>query len=415
MKKLSRLFKYQIAFLAIGTIYISSINGSALAETQNPYEDTDFSYNSISSSHWENTDVGEYPISLDSEEWCELSSMEAHMVCDMPEEYAKGLTTEELVEYAVNYPFLMDVLAFDKLEDGMKHLEKKSGVFKELFARADAEKELIKEYKRMDIDYKLVAKGDSIKTDYDSQMFIEEYMGLNYDLLSRNEIKEFVKEYGKKYEKMNNLLDDSKLTTIFYECIQESMGEVPTNAIPDTVEASIIESTDIGGASFTKISSSICARCGQSQQYGTIIVDTKKVYAYKWIASGYSDVDIKNMDSYMEKSYPSFKKLRSATGKYNCHSYAWYKKTNKNKYWISNPANIYNNTNKWTPWRIPMRTLQAGDRITFWNENGLQHSAIVNSSTKCTSKIGHYGLYKTTITEMKDMYEASTTKAFIPN
>lgn len=61
-----------------------------------------------------------------------------------------------------------------------------------------------------------------------------------------------------------------------------------------------------------------------------------------------------------------------------------------------------------------MRNLKAGDRITFWSGSSLLHSAIVNSSTNCTSKLGHLGVYKTTITEIESFYSSSSTQAYIP-
>lgn len=72
--------------------------------------------------------------------------------CNMPREYAQSLTTEELVDYALNYPFLMDLIAFDHMEDGMNHLAKKSSLFAELFSRSDCCEELLAQYLNMDIN-----------------------------------------------------------------------------------------------------------------------------------------------------------------------------------------------------------------------------------------------------------------------
>ena len=123
--------------------------------------------------------------------------------------------------------------------------------------------------------------------------------------------------------------------------------------------------------------------------------------------------DIEKLDKATAKIYPTYTKVSSASSKYNCHSYAWYYESEKNIYWINDPKNIYNNTNYWKLWKKTMRDIKSGDRITFWKNGSIQHSAIVNSSKKCTSKLGHLGVYKTTISEMKNMY-GSTTSAYIP-
>lgn len=78
----------------------------------------------VSLEDWVNTDIGEYPLDANSAEWSQLSSIETAAACNMPKEYAQSLTTEELVDYAVNYPFLMDILAFDHIEDAMDQLTK---------------------------------------------------------------------------------------------------------------------------------------------------------------------------------------------------------------------------------------------------------------------------------------------------
>lgn len=129
----------------------------------------------------DNTNIGEYPVNVNFPEWSQLSYSEAAAACNMPKEYAKSLTTEELVDYALNYPFIMYILAFDSIADGINNLAKKSAVFEELFSRSDCFDELIAEYLNMEIDYIELAESDDIcKTNYDSELFIEAYLGLNY-------------------------------------------------------------------------------------------------------------------------------------------------------------------------------------------------------------------------------------------
>ena len=100
------------------------VEGAILSsETSNkPYIEMDYNLDIVSEEDWENTSVGEYPIDILSAEWNNLSYSEAASAYNMPMEYAESLTTDELVDYALNYPFLMDILAYDNIEDGMNHL-----------------------------------------------------------------------------------------------------------------------------------------------------------------------------------------------------------------------------------------------------------------------------------------------------
>lgn len=207
------------------------------SETPNkPYIEMDYNLDIVSEEDWENTSVGEYPIDILSAEWNNLSYSEAAAAYNMPMEYAESLTTDELVDYALNYPFLMDILAYDNIEDGMNHLVNKSGVFEELFSRTDCYDELLDEYLELQIDYVAVAESNDIcETDYDKELFVEAYMGLNYNLLSNEQAKKFVEEYGNNFSDRNTEYQDSELAMIFYEAVEEKMGIIPEDAVPESV------------------------------------------------------------------------------------------------------------------------------------------------------------------------------------
>lgn len=393
-------------------------DGETTVLTENeviPYMEMNYNLDLVSKEDWENTNIGEYPIDMHSEEWSQLSSSETAAACNMPKEYAESLTTEELVDYAVNYPFLMDILAYDNIVDGMNHLANKSAVFEELFSRSDCFDELLTEYLNMQINYLDVAESDDMcETNYDSELFIEAYIGLNYGSLSEEQTEKFVEEYGNKFSNMNSECQESVLSTLFYEAIEEKIGGVPESAVPESVAAKFIDSADASDDTLITAASTTCSVCGASQSSTSIIVNGKTVYCYKWLSGGYTTSDIAKLDKYIADYYSSFSKVRSASSKYNCHSYAWYSTGTSNAYWINSPSPIYSNTGYWTLWKVPMRNIQSGDRITFWSGSTLLHSAIVNSATNCTSKLGHYGVYKTTISEMKSFYGSSSTEAYIP-
>jgi hypothetical protein len=46
----------------------------------------------------------------------------------MPKEYAVSLSTDDLCKYAVNYPFLVDIMLFNSIGDGINSLKEKSTV-----------------------------------------------------------------------------------------------------------------------------------------------------------------------------------------------------------------------------------------------------------------------------------------------
>lgn len=380
-----------------------------------PFEEMDYNLDIVSEEDWKNTDIGVYPIDVRSAEWSQLSYSEAAAACNMPMEYAKSLTTEELVDYAINYPFIMDIFAFDSIENGMNNLENKSAVFKELFSRSDRFEELLAEYLNMEIDYMELTETDDIcETKYDSELFIEAYFGLNYGLLSEAQAEKFVEAYGNKYSNMNSECQESTLSTLFLEAIDEKQEMIPASAVPESVAEKLVDFDDASDTSSMLTYLTSCSVCGASLSSTSITVNGKTVYCYKWLSGGLTSGEVAQYDKYIANYHSSFSKVRSASSKYNCHSYAWYSTSTSNVYWIDDPSPIYSNIFYWTEWKIPMRNLKSGDRITFWSNSSLLHSAIVNSPTQCTSKLGHYGVYKTTISEMKSFYGASSTQAYLP-
>lgn len=388
------------------------VNESAVKQ-EKPYIEMNYNLEIVTKEDWKNTGVGEYPIDVLSEKWNTLSYSEAAAACNMPIEYAKTLTTSELVSYALNYPFLLDIFGYDSVADGMNHLVNKSGVFKELFSRTDCYDKLLDEYSNLKVDYKKVAETyDMCATNYDAELFIEAYMGLNFDLLSREQINTFVEQYGNNFADRNSKCQDSVLSMIFYGAIKEKIGVVPENAVPKSVKT-YLDPTELGGI-LDPIVAGVCEQCGASFLFKTIKVNGENVECYSWLSGGLTSADITYLDNYVASAHPTFTKLRSASSKYNCHSYAWYSTSTSNNYWIQDPEPIYGNTNYWELWNSAMRPIQSGDRITFWSGQNLLHSARVTSSTRCASKIGHWGVYNTSISEMVSYYGASTTKAYIP-
>lgn len=139
----------------------------------------------VSIEDWENTDIGEYPLDANSAEWSQLSFSERAAVCNMPKEYAQSLTTEELVDYAVTYPFLMDILGFDHIEDGMDNLAKKSYLFEELYSRADCFDELLTEFSEL-------AESDDMSDNYfGPKLFIKLYLSIKYDSLTGDQAAKY--------------------------------------------------------------------------------------------------------------------------------------------------------------------------------------------------------------------------------
>ncbi len=78
-------------------------------------------------------DICLYELSPLNEEWSELTYSEQLEVCNMSEEFLSTCSTEDLSEYVLEYPFLLDIYGFDSTGQGINHLINTSNVCKEFF------------------------------------------------------------------------------------------------------------------------------------------------------------------------------------------------------------------------------------------------------------------------------------------
>lgn len=115
---------------------------------------------------------------------------------------------------------------------------------------------------------------------------------------------------------------------------------------------------------------------------------------------------------YMFEEFPQIPesdKLDDPNYSYNCHSYAWYNRSEDNTYWINLPNDFIDDPH--CSDELTFSQLQPGDIVTYWtdgyyydNDGNLQngyhcaHSAVVESISGnkivCVSKWGPAGLYR---------------------
>ena len=138
---------------------------------------------------------------------------------------------------------------------------------------------------------------------------------------------------------------------------------------------------------------------------------------YEWVSGDYNNEQMAQLDLALQSDY-NITKLRDATTKYNCHSYAWYSQSSNNKYWIEDPANFRTNWFTSTGWTnvIPSNA-KNGDKVDYYvNDNNRPHSAIVYDAANnlFVSKWGPAGLYIHSPTEGPRNYWANQLGYYRP-
>lgn len=109
---------------------------SVLAATSTGSDNTNFSYEPV----------------LKSQQWVETENHATRVgFCQIPQSTLNSMSTEELVEAILDYPFFMDIYAFDNVNIGMQVMASSFNGLQELANRSDAADVLLEKYESMEV------------------------------------------------------------------------------------------------------------------------------------------------------------------------------------------------------------------------------------------------------------------------
>lgn len=341
------------------------------------------------------SDVIEFYDSTKSKpEWYNcISRAERGEMLQLPDYMLSNMSTDTLIDAVIEYPFFSDIYAFDNPQDGIDILFETFNGAKELAQRSDASEALMKKYEEEPV----ITKDSSVDTTDFSVLFRFSNMDclLSQDFivenLNENSLEELSEIVVDKYEQK---LDDSTIysnytSTMFFQLMNIDIDS--SNLISET--ENILNSRN--SISSTKEPTNGYVTTPNGSQ---VLV---QIYDYDPIAYLSMSEIVAQSRKYKEE-YPNITLLRNPTGKYNCHSYAWYSQSTNNNKWMNNPRaymtdGSYNYTNN----------PGVNNRVVYFDGYGtLEHSAIVKERLSgpsqnnfldmvvVESKWGMLGLYK---------------------
>ncbi len=289
----------------------------------------------------------------------------------LPDEILEKADTATLVEAVLGYPFFSDVHLFDNTQVGYEILYDSFNGMRELASRADAPIILLEKYINEPVDNEYVFRLNDyeilLAQDFVINSLSEEQMSILLDAVS-----------DKCIEKSTSSSYSDKSARKFYD-----MAEI-------TVDDEAIL-TDIRESASTNATSGTV-----KTPNGTSVAVT--VHTTEPLTAG----EIVEYNKQTDTEYPAATRLRSATGKYNCHSYGWYSTSSSNNRWMPNPSAY------WTDGSYSITTNpQVGYRMVWFRNGSVQHTGIVttrlsgpplyndySSLVKVTSKWGKAGLFE---------------------
>lgn len=310
---------------------------------------------------------------INSPEWSQMTRIERVAACQLPAEELHNLVTDELVQVVLDYPFFVDARAFNTNREGFLRVLAESTALQELLNREDNVDSLISRYATTDVE--TVAATLSEDNDFSELWKLE-------ILLAQ--------------PKFSNLMDEQQVVKVFEIAEEKHEAKCSNPELYQGVTGVFYQSVnEHSGASTYAYNSYVQTPNGSD------------VLVYVWQSSDgdFSTTAKQELADEVAVAYPNATRLRHATIKYNCHSYAWYSTSASNIRWMPYPGAFI--TDGSYP-ELTKMTTSVGSRIVYYDTvdgsyGTPTHTAVIYSykdypksrrTFVVESKWGSYGLYR---------------------
>lgn len=361
------------------------------------------------SANWDVTGV--YPIDVYDETWADMTFAEQLETVALPDELVDSLSTEEMAEWVLSYPFLGDIFLFDSAEASMDYFSRTSYLFRTFFAREDVIEVLLNKFDELQINYRMLTEDNVdgsdvfIESGYFKELFLQRYFATVIEELSENEklvLREILEE---KYTEKSGICEDFTTATLFYGDVLSEYGEIP---------AELVFQTDVFSYELVEEQENLDAIAPYSEGFsnsGQIVAYNQGYYyagsyskygvaanCYMFFSGDLSPEEVQNSINYNATHHSSWVRVSDPTRKFNCHSYAWLQQSISNVYWLNTPSAFASSSA--FSYIGANGGANNGDHIIITDSYGApQHSLIATSTgTDCNgintiSKCGSSGIY----------------------
>lgn len=319
--------------------------------------------------------------------------------CNVPEDLLLNMSTQELVDLLLDYPLLGDLMLFSDINEGISVMKQNSNVLSELLSREDGASLLLEAYS----DFKPIKETK----------LINEIVNKAKD--DNNEIMDIIED--EKYDDVLEEMTDSISENLFLEAIlaQEdvmkqlnstelnNLREVAAETVEEKAESPIYASiattiydvaeetncVDVLGNIPIEVDSVEENDCVRANTDVATVYTPNKTPVKVTTEDYYGDIHSLFDTVAMLADYPDVKVVANANNQYNCHSYAWYKQSTSNKYWMNDPSAYWKDGSY-----SSTSTKRAGERIVYFNNKTSSgkkvnpiHSGIIYSINGSTVKV----------------------------
>lgn len=333
-----------------------------------------------------------YKITPEDSEWRDFKTTEEmYKACQIDTEILENMSTEELAKAVADYPLMINIYAYDSMEQGVEAIRRQFDGIDELLERNEAIEGLCAYLEKFSDREEASKLGENFGMKCDYCMTLIDYTYKKQSYISDTDSKRIMNVY----KEIEALCDDGLVSEgyISFDYLRDLSVEGFWNNRSKSAPGKDVIDTDIS----TNV-----------KKVGTQIISTPKgtkitLDKYEFVSSSAASYINKQMDA----DYPNAVRIGTATAHYNCHSYAWYRASQYNTCWMeSSQAMSYIIDGSYSS--VSNFNNIVGAKVQYMDKDGcFVHSAIVNSqrSTNLTflkqgigfevkSKWGKAGLYR---------------------
>jgi hypothetical protein len=136
------------------------------------------------------SDAWNYPTRPGTEEWNKLTSLgEMIAVCQVPEDVLAKMSTKGLVETAINYPLIGNIIFFNDKQGAINDILKQSNAIQALLQRPDAGTEMLARYRTME-----TSPSTEGWTDYDRHFYPLKFTGIEFFMVQEQILAQYTPE-----------------------------------------------------------------------------------------------------------------------------------------------------------------------------------------------------------------------------
>lgn len=364
----------------------------------------------------------DYPVRPGTAEWAALADHQEMVdACEIPADVLETMTTEELAQTILAYPLLADMFAYDDWNIGLSIVADHFNGLEEFSEKSDSASELVQLY----IEQEPVVKADLDQKTIDAfeTNDITNFMDADYTACNQI-VRSMALTVLLTHDDYAGRINTADMETLVSAAEEKSeLADAGTIYAPDS--AYFISAKDNSAVSTRAVS--LVEQTGyfhyttgyatvKTPKNNSVTVD-KKVCVETWLGSDgneylvtdaqYTDLPSSYKTSLNSTYYDIYgiNPVSNPTVKYNCHSYAWYRQSTSNPYWMNNPSK-YLTDGSYT--EVGKIETEVGDRMVYYNSNddtydGISHSAVITDYTDypkskrtfvVKSKWGMLGLYE---------------------